>query len=121
MQHPVKVEIEYSEISLASTQSNESIIHVAATSDWEKVGAGDLKWSVEKALNKKKYLLIWDQVGTCPLYFSSMEVLNETGLLKEKVKEKQIKHSEMLEMLRHDTLRAMIGGRSSCVVLNLAD
>jgi hypothetical protein len=86
MQHPNQIEIECSEVSLASSQSNESIIHVAVTSEWEKAGAGDLKWHVEKALNRKKYLLIWDQVGTCPLYFSSMEVLNETGLLKEKVK-----------------------------------
>lgn len=108
-------------MSHVSTQSDEPLNHVDATDEWEKANVGDLKWHVEKSLKNRKYLLIWDQVGTCPVYFDSMEILNETGLLKEKVKSKEVKHLEMLSILRQDALRAMVGGRSSCVVFNLAN
>jgi hypothetical protein len=108
-------------VSHVSTQSDEPLNQVDATAEWEKANVGDLQWHVEKSLKNKKYLLIWDQVGTCPVYFDSMEILNETGLLKEKVKSKELRHMEMLSILRQDSLKAMSGDRSSCVVFNLAD
>jgi hypothetical protein len=67
-------------------------------------------------------LLIWDQVGRCPKDFSATDVLNETGLLRKKVRDKEITHSEMLKVIRYDTVRAMVdNGRTSYLILNLAD
>jgi hypothetical protein len=50
-----------------------------------------------------------------------MEVLNEAGMLKQKVKEKEISMRECLNIFRYDTVKAMRGDRSSCVVFNLDD
>lgn len=50
-----------------------------------------------------------------------MEVLTEAGMLKKKVKQKEICLNECLNLFRSDTVKAMRDDRSNCVVLNLDD
>jgi hypothetical protein len=39
----------------------------------------DMKVHVQKALNAKKYLLVWDRVGSSTAYFKAMELLLDVG------------------------------------------
>jgi hypothetical protein len=49
------------------------------TEKWPKLNLKDMQFHVEKALRAKKYLLIWDRVGTTSAFFKAMEVIIDAG------------------------------------------
>lgn len=46
-----------------------------STDRWPKMNINDTQLQIEKARRAEKYLLIWDTIGTAPVYFKTMETV----------------------------------------------
>jgi hypothetical protein len=72
--------------STAKFSKGNFIVCAKSTDDWQRANLTKINDLIKKANRSRKYVLIWDRLGTASTYFESMEIYVPIASMQEQIK-----------------------------------